>query len=240
MERLESESRIEAGEESGGSSPALGVPLEMIEVNADTKMLISRCLDGTEPYGRPLKDWETDKLSPKAIQAVLMRASGFKANEVARLLDTDDSWVSTICNHPYGKKIIHAMLHTQGSRVLDIKTRLEQHASDIMDRMVQLAKMEVDLNAVSKVGFGLLDRAGYGPKQTIEHESKSGKSLGTDMPTLSRLTAALEESQTVNRVTKSFVQKPPPADAPSIGTQTAEDRFAEAERSMAVVPRTGT
>lgn len=228
IDRLESEVRIEATgaderqQPHAPSAPEDEFSIRVREISPETKLLISRCIEGTEPFDRELQSWEPDKLSPKAAQAVIMRASGFKQVEIAKLLDMKQQTISVLCNHPYGRKIISAMLHEQGSRVLDIKAKLEQHANDMLDRMTSLALMENDLNLVQKVAFGLLDRSGHGPQQRIEVDSKASKTLSQDVGTLKRLTSALEQSQSANRVSAHFTQKPPPADAPIPGTASRE------------------
>jgi len=215
------------------------------EVSDETKLLISRCMDGSEPLDRPLKDVEPQKFNTVHVNTVLLRAAGFRQVDIAKILSVDSARISVVCNHPYGKKIIQAMMHQQSGRVLDIKTKLDQHAATILDRMVLLASTAEDLDSVSKVGFGLLDRAGFGPKQTIEATSKNTTTV-VDGGMFKQLTRALEESNEVKRVVMpNFVQKAPPPDG---GTNVDRDPFSE-ERGprgdappagLHLVPKTGT
>lgn len=230
-DRLEPETRIEVESDTrpstGGSAQASGhrdLEDAASELSDDTKLLISRCLDGTEPTGRELYAWETQKLSPKAVQAVLLRAAGFKGVEVAKLLGIDAQNVSIFCRHPYGQKILHAMMHTQGARVLDIKSKLEANANVMLDTLMLRAAAEANTEIVAKVTFGLLDRAGYGPKQIIGVERSGG--FAADKTSMSRIADALEGSRKIDQhVTPHFQQKPPPLDAPNESSQ--RDPFAE-------------
>lgn len=183
-------------------------------ISPEVRDLISRCMDGTEPHSREFKPYEPLKFNTQHITMALMRAGGFRVGEIAQVLGTVPSRVSQILWHPYSIQIIRAMMHHQGARVIDIRTRLEEHASEILERMVELTLKEEDLDKVSKVGFGLLDRAGYGTQQKQASPSSAAPSA-TDS-TLARLASALDESKQVDEVIMpTFKSKGPPADAGS-------------------------
>lgn len=174
------------------------------------KDLLGRCMDGTEPTGRELKHNEVKKFAPQHINIIMLRAAGFRSGEIARWLELDPVYVSVVLNHPYGKKLISALVQHTAAGVTDIKTRLSIYASDMLDKIYGLALQESDLEKVSKVGFALLDRAGHGPTQKIQAETKRGMDTATEA-TLGRLSAALEESNAVDRVIMpGYVPKPPP------------------------------
>lgn len=244
-ERLESESRIAAPEQVavGGLLPAAqaSVAAEMDgiskEIDDDTKMLISRCMDGTEVPSRPLRPWEQQSFNPTNIQAVLLRSAGFKHHEIASLLGIDKVRVSITCAHPYGLAIIAAMMKQQAGRVIDIKTRLEQSAGEMLEKMMQMAAVETDLKIVQSVTFGLLDRSGYGPTQKIEATAKRSPVL--EPSNIARLANALDESKRVDSsVMQHFVQKAPPMDSPNAPGAPNRDSFEFIESDGA--HRTGT
>lgn len=233
MERLEAEtyiSPVSGPDVAAGVPLPLGDPSELLpEISEETKQLISKCLDGTEPTGRELKPWENLKFNAANVNVVLLRAAGFKQGDVAKILEIDPARVSVICTHPYGQKIIQSMLHNQGTRVLDIKIKLAKHAESILDHMVKLALAAEDVDSVAKVGFGLLDRTGHGPTHKIESKNVTTTLQTTaDSATLNRLSSALEGSKKVDSVMTTFVQKGPPADG---GSDSKErDPFASEER----------
>jgi hypothetical protein len=245
-DRLESETRLgEAGASAvGGLSglPQASVASELEdigrEIDVDTKLLISRCLDGSEPYGCELRPWEQQKFNPRNIQTVLLKAAGFKHHEIASILEINKHTVDITCTHPYGRKIISAMLRQQGGRVIDIKTRLEIHAGNMLEKMMEIAEAETDLKTVAAVTFGLLDRSGHGPQQKIEASNAKRPAI-TDQSTISRLANALDESQRVSvSVMPHFNQKAPPMDSPNAPGRVNRDSFEAVESEGA--HRTGT
>lgn len=254
-DRLESETRLGESEVTGAFAPGAPGDSEAVEgaiseVSPETKLLISRCIDGSEPLDRPLKTWEPEKFSPRAVQACLLRAGGFKGIDIAKLLELEPATVSMFINHPYGKRIIASMLQHQGARVIDIKTKLDKYADALLDETFRLAIAEQDTKVLASVTFGMLDRAGYGPMSKVEHETKESSSLAGNSHLLQQISTALSESKAVARVTQHVKQKPPPMDAPSPGavSRDPDARFSEAERPHSDVvpsaglqtPRTGT
>ena len=245
-DRLEPEIQIASvAGPSAGEADVMASGAPQREISAETKLLISRCMDGSEPLDRPLKDYEPTKLSNVAVNAVMLKAAGFRGADIERLIGMQQATVSIICNHPYGKKILHSLLHEQGSRVLDIKTRLAEGASRLMNHALNLALMEADTETVAKVTFGFLDRAGFGPTQKHEHssESKAG-ALSQQSPYLSRIATALEQSDRINtQVMPTYKQSVPPEDA-AIETPTSRDPFADEEnprqKPKVSLMRTGT
>lgn len=210
------------------------------EISVETKLLISRCMDGTEPYDRPLKDNEPQKLSNVAVNAIMLKAAGFRAADIEKLIGMSYVTISVICNHPYGKRILHSLMHEQGSRVLDIKTRLEEGASKMLDHALKLALAEQDTETVSKVTFGFLDRAGFGPTQKHEHksESKSGP-LSAASPYLSRIASALDESARIDsQILPTYKQSRPPEDTASAAPSSRDPFEAEEKQSPRLL--TGT
>lgn len=191
-------------------------------VPPEVQELIKRCMDGTEPLERPLRDYEPQKLNSVNVQTCLLRAAGFRQAEIAQVLGVEPTRVSVICCHPYGRKIIHAMMHKQAGRVLDIRTRLEEFAGDILDRVHNMAMMSDDLEQVRKVGFGLLDRAGYNPTAKVQQIPAAEGNLGTEVA-LSRLATALEQSESIDaHVMPGYVPKPPPEVSQDRGPDTSE------------------
>lgn len=218
------EDKLEREEQIAQAPPAPMLELEDIVVDQqlepEIRALIERCMDGTEPLGRDLKTNEPTRFSPHNVTEILMLAAGFRNNDVCRMLGVTPTHVSVIKHHPYGRKLLHALMHRQSGRVLDIRTRMEQFAGDIMDKMYKDAMLSEDLKTVSSIGFALLDRAGYAPTQNIKVDSRNvSVSATTDPATLSRIANALEESNSVDRFIMPTRPKViAPAEAQSVGT----------------------
>jgi len=109
--------------------------------------------------------------------------------------------------------------------VLDIRTKLDMYASDVLDQMYDLTTKSEDLELVAKVGFGLLDRAGYSTTQKFQ-QVPPAKDLASET-TLSRVALALEQSASVDaHIVPAYVPKPPPdegrGEVGSSGTPASE------------------
>jgi len=168
--------------------------------------LIQRCLEGTEPA--ELRGWEQARFTPGHINIVLMKVAGFKNREIAQALKLTATNVAIVVNHPYGRKIMAALVPESVPRVLDIRTRMEAYASEILDHVVDLALATDDVDKARQVGFGLLDRIGHGPIQKGINAQVPPSALGFDGKSegnphlLGRLASALEES---NRLDKELM-----------------------------------
>lgn len=168
----------------------------------DVKALIKRCMDGTEPKELAVRVQDPKTLSPRHINMCLLRAAGFKAGEIAGVMGLGLPAVANVLRCEYGKKVIRAVMYARGVRVLDIRTKLDEYASDILDQMYDLTVQSQDLETVSRVGFGLLDRAGY----AAAGKGSSAVNVNVNVPggeaskesSFSRLANALDLSKSVD------------------------------------------
>lgn len=201
------------------------------EFSPEVAALVKRCLDGTEPM-EGKRTWDHDKFNARHVNMVLLRLAGFKVGEIAEVMGCGIANVSNTLHHPYGKKILNAMMLARGTRVLDIRTRLDLYAGEILDQMVELTSKSNDLEVVTKVGFGLLDRAGYNATQKVA-VAHAPQGLASDH-TLSRLANALEQSTMVDaQVMPAYVPKGPPENQgqSEVGTLGAGGRDETVARS---------
>lgn len=183
--------------------------------------LIKRCLDRTEPIDG-LKSNDRVEFTPRHVNMVMLRAAGFKANEIGQALGITTSTVCRFMRHPYAQKILHALISARGARVLDIRSKLDNYADEVLDRMFDLAQKSDDLDAVSKVGFGLLDRAGYGPQSKVTHDVKTSP-VATES-TLSRLAHAMEQSLSVDRsIMPTYKPQRPPDEGLELEGSSSDD-----------------
>jgi hypothetical protein len=171
--------------------------------------LIERMLAGTEPYGRDLKSYEVVKFTPYHVNVCTLRAAGFKGVEISQIVGADQSSISIILRHPYGVKLVAALVPRSTVKIFDIRTKLEEYASTLLDETYKAALTCEDLEVQSRVTFGLLDRAGYQPRPAGGEGKAPPRQI--EEPTLRRLTAAIEESDQVNReVMPGFIPRRPP------------------------------
>lgn len=175
--------------------------------------VILRMLEGTEPLGRSLKPWEVLKFSPTHVNICTLRAAGFKNKEIAQMVGLEPCTISVTLNHPYGRKLLGLLVPKNSARVLDIRTRLSEYASELLDKTYSEAMVSDDVELVTKVTFGLLDRAGYSAK-TSSSEDAQGKSAIFTESTLKRLTSAMEASNSIDSVIMpTYVPSRPPEEA---------------------------
>lgn len=213
LDRLDPEFRVgldTSSAVSGETQDPLATDEIVAEVSAETRALIARCMDGTEPLGQPIPPNWPKKLTSQAIQATMLRAAGLRAEEIAEMVGMTKSYIWLLLAHPYTKRIIRSILADRGTTVIDIRTKLERYANDSLDKIWGLMVQCDDIDKVSRVGFGILDRAGYNPVAKVEGKFHS-ETHSFNEPTLRRLASAMEESNAVDsHVMPTYIPKPPP------------------------------
>lgn len=166
--------------------------------NPELKGLLSRLMDGTEPYDRPLHPWEPRRFSVVNINTILMLAAGWRGTEVARSLGLERGRVSTIKNHPYGRKLLRALLPESVKSTLDVRARIKGYASDLLERLYEYGMSTEDPNVVARIGFGMMDRAGYSPVQKVDQRHRHELVLSEKVA--DRLATAMEHSQRAREI----------------------------------------
>lgn len=225
VERLEAETNITGGDPEPLSVMDAAVreieeQVEASRLTPTVQAMIERMLDGKEPYGRDLKPLEPMKFSPTHVNICTLKAAGFKGNEIAQMVGLDPVRVSTILRHPYGQKLVKALVPQNSARVMDIRTKLVEYADDLLDATFELAMKSQDAEEVAKVTFGLLDRAGYAPKTS---PTTGERPVGTGLENthlLGRIAGALLESQQVSQnIMPTYVQRRPPEEGVLPGSE---------------------
>lgn len=231
-ERLEAEVQIAPPDPSKVNGQPIAdefdLATEASRLSPEVQDLIQRLLDGSEPLGRDLKQWEVLKFNPIHVNVCVLRAAGFRGVEIHKVLGMEQSTISVILNHPYGVKLVGALVPRGAVKVFDIKTRLEENASELLDHMYSLAMKSEEVEDVAKVTFGVLDRAGFQPKQNTNSKEIPG-SFTVQESTMRRLENAMNGSALVNRevMPKWIPRKPPdegmlPVDG-AVGTPVQDD-----------------
>lgn len=233
--RLEPEVQIASNGSAQEQQRVEPVQDEMLEsVTGDSRLspeiqsLIERCMSGDEPLGRSLKAWEVLKFNPNHVNMCVLRASGFRNQEISQILNESPAHISQILCHPYGLKLVRALSIRSSVKVFDIRTKLEDYASDLLDQTFAQALLSEDLDTVSKVTFSMLDRAGYSPAQGAG-DPKTGAGFSASESTMKRLARAMEQSQQVkSEVMPGWIPRRPPEEGalpalPAGGVVGAED-----------------
>lgn len=241
-ERLEAETQIadEAPRDElrvAKGLAALNEADEASRLSPEVQELIDRLFTGTEPVGRELKPWEVNKFNASHIMICSLRAAGFRGTEIGKMLDVTAAHVSAIITHPYGVKLVRALAKQSSGSVIDIRTRLDEYASELLDHTFSLAMQDNNVEQVSKVTFGLLDRAGYAAKSAEQGGEKPQQVF--DSPALTRLAKAMEGSNSINaHVMPSFVPRRPPDEGALV--ESEESRASESELGASAPPSLGS
>jgi hypothetical protein len=226
-ERLEQEEHVEVGQVFGfgGKAPEPSpVPIDADPAASDLtpsvitdqyheglekaqrteafQALIARLLAGTEPLSRPLWGQEPKKFNAGHIQLVMLRVAGFKAFEIAQMTGMHKQYVATILRHPYAVRLMQELLPSIASAALDMQATLETYSKSIIHKLGRIALETSDDKVAARVGFGILDRAGYTPvsRAVTKHEHR----IRGDSGQIDRLTKAMELSRQAREVPAQF------------------------------------
>jgi hypothetical protein len=182
--------------------PLTAFDASMLEAtdSEEIKGLITRCMDGTEPLPRPLHPFEMRKFSPQAVNVVLMKVAGFKTGEIVEMTELHPVSIRSYVKHPYGQKILQALLPKAVVAALDMRTRFKGWAANLAERIYSVGMTTEDENVAARITFGMMDRAGWGPSQEIKHRHGASASLVSSAKSIDRLTAALDASRRVDEI----------------------------------------
>jgi hypothetical protein len=235
-ERLEAEVHLAEDPESFAEQVQASNDEEVgaSRLSPQVQEMIQRMLDGKEAYGRDLKPYEPMKFTPTHINICTLKAAGFKGNEISQMVGVEPARVSVILRHPYGMKLLAHLVPKNSARVLDIRTKMVEYADDLLDETFKAAMKEQDLDKLSKVTFGLLDRTGYGPKTPVAGENTRGTGL-ENATLLGRIAAAIDESsQVTKQIMPGYVQRRPPEEGVLPGSEVvgSSDQLAPVGRDV--------
>ena len=182
---------------------------------------IAKALAGTLSRNRSLKYWEPKQLNEMHIQMILMRAAGFRQNEIARQLGVTDANVSVGLNHPDAQVVLATIIAHAADHVLDVRTRIKAHAGEMFDIITDLARNSPDENVKARCAFGILDRAGYGEVKKVEasHDIRISDSAAERLERAISLTALVQDGSyevyTVQPADGGSAALSKPSDSPS-------------------------
>jgi hypothetical protein len=225
---MNSERRLETEEQIAPANviaqEELDTVLDHSNLRPEVQALIERMLAGIEPYGRDLKAHEVKKFSPMHINIATLRAAGFKGTEIIQITGCGKQHVYLTLIHPYAKKLIQALVPQNSVRVIDIRTRLDEYAGELLDKTFGLALVSEDFEQVTKVTFGLLDRAGFSAKE-VASSKPDGREIPADASTMRRLLSAMEGSKQVDeQIMPHYVGSAPPDEIlPEVGSEEELD-----------------
>jgi hypothetical protein len=183
----------------------------------DIEDLFDAALAGFLPRSRELKPWEPDKLNARHLQIINMKAAGISNTKIAEILGVGEGNVSIVVNHPDSQYLLARIIAYAAENVADIRVRLEASAALAHEKLNEILLTSKKEESVIKVGFGFLDRAGYGAVQKTE--SKITNEIHMAKEDASLIHQAIRESSSIEEA--NYVMLPaskPPGSPGSIGS----------------------
>lgn len=94
-----------------------------------------------------------------------LSAVGYKNHEIAEMLGLSQGHISVVLSDPRAQIDIADAVDRVSDNIVDLHTRIKAHAVEALDDIVHTLRHSKDEKLRTKVGFGILDRAGYTPIQ---------------------------------------------------------------------------
>jgi hypothetical protein len=160
--------------------------------------LFARVLNNQLTRGRALLSWEPDKLDERHLQAVLLRASGMKQQEIAKQMGWTDGWTSIVLNHPDAQYVLTRIVSYASDNVIDMQARIQALAPEALDTMVEVMRSTQDEKLRKETGFDILKMAGYGVRKEVPSTQVQINNFGgVPAESLGNLASALRESREI-------------------------------------------
>lgn len=181
----------------------------------EIQQLFQLALEGSLPRNRELKYWEPDRLNERHLTMLMMRASGIKQRDIARIMGVTDANVSVVMNHPDGVYVLTRLQAARFSMPTEYEKRLEDLNSYAVDAIEELLQ-DTEVPAIKRVpaAFKLLEMNGHGRKK-VEETKTVNVNLNASSAELGLLTRALREVQEIPEINYIDVSPGPGGELPA-------------------------
>ena len=190
--------------------------LSTIASSAKIESLIASALAGKLPRDRALKPNEPDRLNPRHIQVIMMRAVGYRQIRIAELTGYEKGVVCNILSHPDSRTILSAILTTSAKTAVTIASTVQAYAPDMLKIVRDIAENKQEKTPVRlKAAFHWLNM--YGDTQSGVKDDEKPLSLTDE--SANRLTEAIREAQKATDVSFVVVEQgsgSPSEESPSL------------------------
>lgn len=145
----------------------------------ELQRVIRGAMDGTLPLDKPLEVNQPQKLSPRAIQTVLLAVGRYYTlKEIAAISGMDYVYVTKLVKHPYARRILSIAEAAGVAEMSRIDRRLKRKSPKMLKLVEEIAENEhVDPPVRLRAAFGWLDRAGHGETKKISKKSEVNHSV---------------------------------------------------------------
>jgi DNA-binding CsgD family transcriptional regulator/phosphotransferase system HPr-like phosphotransfer protein len=124
--------------------------------------IIGHAMSGALSDPSVRRSYDTQKLSPRALKVVQLRAAGMKIKDIAEVMCMSGSYVTRILTQEGSKVVLAALLGYASNEIVDVRTRLRSVASEMLEEIIDTTRNTRDPKLRSKNAFQLLALAGYG------------------------------------------------------------------------------
>lgn len=115
--------------------------------------------------GQREKYWQPKKWTARHETIVRLHSTGLTNNQIARIVGMDPARVSVILSDPRAKPATREQLSRNGDTLAEVFSRIQAHAGEAFDVILDQAREAKDPRVQQKAAFGIMDRAGLAPVQ---------------------------------------------------------------------------
>lgn len=171
--------------------------LASISGSAKIEALIAAAMAGKLPRNRPLKSYEPEKLNPRHISVVMMRAVGYRNKRIAEIVGYEESVVSYVLGHPDSRTILAAILTEAAVNAVNLGAEVQRRAPAMLKIVGDIAEDEEKKTPDRlKAAFKWLDMYSDGQKG----EKGEKKPLDLTSEAADRLSTAIREASEAQEV----------------------------------------
>jgi hypothetical protein len=167
-----------------------------LATNPELRLVIEGAMSGSLPLEEPLEVNQPKKLSPRAIQTVLLSIGGFYTlKEISAISGMDYVYVTKLVKHPYAKRIRSIAEAHAVAGLSSVDRRLRRKAPKMLKIAQRIAENPAAEPAVRlRAAFGWLDRAGYGETKKVKEEKTVNKHVTVTHKRSKLLAEAIREA----------------------------------------------
>ena len=121
--------------------------------------------------GSELDYWEPLRLGPRHKTVLALKASGLSGREIASVTGYGEAWVSVIINHPDAQPLLAQLTTDHVAEIAtDVRSMIIGAAREAHLKVIDLMRNAKSERVQQLSAFDVLDRAGFKPKEVIQHE----------------------------------------------------------------------
>jgi len=171
--------------------------LQSLAESPELKAVIKGAMEGSLPLSEPLEVNQPEKLSPRAIQTVLLSIGGYYTlREIAEISGMNYVYVTKLVKHPYAKRIRAIAGANAVAQFSAMERRIKRKAPKMLKIVEEIAIDDsVDSPTRLRAAFGWLDRAGHNTIHKSETKTEVSGGINITAGRSKLLAAAISEAK---------------------------------------------